>query len=134
MIVTACVGGLAAIELPVYRDYVIRARVAEGMVLARTLKMTVAENAAAGMQLNGNTPGVGQPPFTPTESIKDLTVADNGEITITYQPQAGNGTLVLSPLVGVSALTEGVVEGRIIWSCNSASSNKTGTRGTLPSK
>jgi type IV pilus assembly protein PilA len=47
MIVLAIIGILAAIALPAYQDYTVRARVAEGLVLASSAKTTVSENIAS---------------------------------------------------------------------------------------
>ncbi|MDQ3215791.1 MAG: prepilin-type N-terminal cleavage/methylation domain-containing protein, partial [Pseudomonadota bacterium] len=44
MIVVAIIGILAAIALPAYQDYTIRARVTESLSLAGAAKTTVAEN------------------------------------------------------------------------------------------
>ena len=46
MIVVAIIGILAAVALPAYQDYTIRAKVTEGITLAGGLKITVADNAA----------------------------------------------------------------------------------------
>ena len=48
MIVVAIVGILAAIAIPAYQDYTVRARVTEGLSLASAAKVTVAENAMSG--------------------------------------------------------------------------------------
>jgi len=47
MIVVAIIGILAAIALPAYQDYLIRARVSEVMLAASSARTTVAEAAAA---------------------------------------------------------------------------------------
>src|SRR5690606_18596534 len=106
MIVVAIIGILAAVAIPAYQDYTVRARVTEGLSLASALKVTVAENAANGIALNNNTPGVGPvPAFTATNSVDNMTVAAaNGEITITYGSNAGDGSLILAPRDGENAL------------------------------
>ncbi len=48
MIVIAIIGILAAVALPAYTDYTIRAKVTEGIGLASSAKATVSENLANG--------------------------------------------------------------------------------------
>jgi type IV pilus assembly protein PilA len=47
MIVVAIIGILAAVALPAYQDYTIRARVSEGLIQASAGKATIGENFAA---------------------------------------------------------------------------------------
>ena len=51
MIVVAIIGILAAVALPAYQDYTIRAKVTEGIVLASGLKVVVADNASNAIAL-----------------------------------------------------------------------------------
>ena len=106
MIVVAIIGILAAIALPAYQDYTVRARVSEGMVLASSAKLAVAENAANGRNFDSGytavATGSGQ------KSV-DTTAIDQatGTITITYKtnvaPAAAN-SVTFVPTSGGAAL------------------------------
>jgi type IV pilus assembly protein PilA len=136
MIVVAIIGILAAVALPAYQDYAVRARASEGLELASGFKTTVAENAANASQINLGTPGVGgTAAFPGTRNVSNLAVAANGEIVVTMSPVAGDGTLILAPRDGASGLTQGVVPtNQIAWYCNAAGSAKGGSSGSLPAK
>ncbi len=100
MIVVAIIGILAAVALPAYQDYTVRARVTEGLTLAQSAKTAVSENAAQGA---GFASGWMVP--TATDNVASIAVADaTGVITITYTARAGNGTLNLTPTSGGNAL------------------------------
>ena len=60
MIVIAIVGILAAIALPAYQDYIVRAKLSEAMVSLAEAKTSVAEYVAAnGLPANGDGPEFG---------------------------------------------------------------------------
>jgi len=139
MIVVAIIGILAAVAIPAYQDYTVRAKVTEGLSLASGVKATVSENAANGVALNAATPGQNGVPTILTQAVNSIVVAAaNGEITISYSATAGNGTLILSPRngrVGGAALVSGTVPSmNIVWNCNSVGSTKAGNKGTLQDK
>ena len=104
MIVVAIVGILAAVALPAYQDYMVRARVTEALSLMAGAKTTVAENAASGAASLAQ--GWAEP--LPTAAVKSLTIAPlTGVITAVMQPKAGGtavgkDALVLSPANGGS--------------------------------
>jgi type IV pilus assembly protein PilA len=118
MIVVAIIGILAAVALPAYRDYTVRAKVSELVLAASAAKTTIAEYV--------NTSGV--MPDTASVSIDSQlskyvasvtytgTSASNGyvEVTATAAEPAINGAKL--QLVGVAA------NGQVVWTCQTAAS------------
>lgn len=121
MIVIAIIGILAAIALPAYQDYTVRARVSEGLVMASAAKLMVAENASNGVALNH-----GMPTFTATPNVASLAVADaTGVITVTMTAKANSIPLTLTPEAGGAALASGTVPTtNIAWVCATSHANK----------
>jgi type IV pilus assembly protein PilA len=115
MIVVAIIGILAAVALPAYQDYTVRAKVTEGLSLASAAKTTVAENAA-----NGKTLDVGWTAPTATANVSSVAVAAaSGQITVTYTAAAGGGTIIMIPTSAGAAIAAGTIPtSSISWSCN----------------
>ena len=67
MIVVAIIGILAAVALPAYQDYTIRARVTEGLVVAGAAKINVADVLNGGAAV-ADTAGYGNGYFAPLTS------------------------------------------------------------------
>src|SRR3984885_11227134 len=81
MIVVAIIGILAAIAIPAYQNYVVRARVSEGLQLASSPKVAISEafnsNAMAGLVA-----AAGAWTFTPTKYVSNVTISNlDGTIT-----------------------------------------------------
>ncbi len=128
MIVVAIIGILAAIALPAYQDYTVRAKVSEGLVLASSAKLAVTENGA-----NGKNYASGWIAPSVTAAVASLAIAEaTGVITITYTTAAGNGTIFMVPSSGGTSFTGGTATtsnvysgGSVTWAC---------TDGTLLAK
>jgi type IV pilus assembly protein PilA len=99
MIVVAIIGILAAVALPAYQDYTVRARVSEGLVQASAAKINVADVLSSGNpSLDNAGYNLGFPAWAATRNVASLVIAPNtGVITVGMTLAAGNGTLVLTP-------------------------------------
>ncbi len=122
MIVVAIIGILAAIAIPAYQNYTIRAQVTEGLSLADGWKTGVAEYYAnngtfpTGSSTTGGAAASRRPAPPPANTCRASPSATGGQIVITYGNQANaklaNLLLDLSP--GLSANND------VVWVCGKA--------------
>ena len=126
MIVIAIIGILAAVALPAYQDYTVRARVSEGMVAASVAKINVADILATGRNSAAGY-SAGFTPPTPSQNLAAIAIAPaTGQITVTTTPRAGGGTLVFVPYTGAGVALPGATAAftppadAIQWQCHSA--------------
>ena len=136
MIVVAIIGILASIAIPAYQDYIVRAKVTEGLALAASAKTAVAENAANGMVFSS---GWVAPNATINVSTKTVPTAGdrstntnsgisinptNGVITITYTDKIATGgpKILLLPVSDSTLPVSGVppTAGAVNWECHSS--------------
>ena len=132
MIVVAIIGILAAVALPAYQDYTIRAKVSEGLVLSGSLKKAIVETHASRgpvtMVCSGATDcasigatdmSAAVASMTANRNVASVNSVASGLITITYKaavvPTTANTvTLVPTPADLSLASSAGV---QISWDC-----------------
>lgn len=120
MITVAIVGILAAVALPAYQDYTIRAQVAEGLSLADGAKVVVAEYHANHGSLPGDSATAGYGGAT-GKYVTTTAIGANGVITATFGGNANanlnNATISLEPTVDTNT-------GNLTWACKSSAVQK----------
>lgn len=127
MIVIAIIGILAAIAIPAYQNYVIRAQVSEGPSLAQAAKTAVATYFAQNgtFPTNNTSAGIASSASISGAYVSSVHIA-NGQIVISYQDSSSssgkqkansainNDQLILSPFTNA---------GSIAWICGTGGTN-----------
>jgi type IV pilus assembly protein PilA len=115
MIVVAIIGILAAVALPAYQDYTIRARVSEAVLATSQCRTAISEiyqSASAGATIGANNWGCGEN-STATQYVATITTDDDGAVTVTTRAAgvaggdslgaAAGKTLTLTPVTSAGA-------------------------------
>ena len=112
MIVVAIIGILAAVALPAYQDYTIRARVTEGLSVSAGAKVSVAESAQdLGLQTLVGFDAASTPyAFTASKYVASVAIGTNGAVVATTSATGATVDPVLT-------ITPTLLSGRIDWRC-----------------
>lgn len=117
MIVVAIIAILAAIAIPAYQDYVVRAQVTEGISLATGAKTAVWDYVAQHGTMPADNPDAGLPAAADIASkyVKTVTVAA-GKVNVAFASGGGfrANTAINGAILALSPLT---TAGSIAWAC-----------------
>ncbi len=109
MIVVAIIGILAAVALPAYQDYTVRARASELLLAASSARTAVTEMC----QLNNGCTSITGVAINPTKFVADGTVAANGLITVNASAALGTSGFSVT-------LTPSWTGSTVNWTCNTS--------------
>ncbi len=141
MIVVAIIGILAAVALPAYQDYTVRAKVSEMMIAGSSPKSLISEafqsDSLVGVKAAAAEYNTRDAAEKTSKMVSAIAIdEDAGVITVTSGTAAVSGLptdaaekeINFSPNVNGIALADGA-SGAIDWACTSATATTAGTRG-----
>lgn len=135
MIVVAIIGILAAVALPAYQDYTIRAKVSEVILAGSACRTSITETVQSTVGASLPAAGAwGCETLNPTKYVAAITTSNAGEVTITSSAaadlkEAAGKDVKMTPMKdSTNALANTDVQATVFgWRCG-------GTGTTMPSK
>ena len=135
MIVVAIIGILAAVALPAYQDYTVRAKVSEVVLAASSCRTTLTEvvQSAPSVDVSAILPAACT--FSATKAVKSGSVDADGIITVVGDENTLGGdtsatenSISLSPFIDAAGATplDGTIHGGqniAAWKCGPAATN-----------
>jgi type IV pilus assembly protein PilA len=118
MIVIAIVGILAAVALPAYQDYTVRARISEPLALLGAAKTSVIEYYVATGALPDGPAAAGIRANIGTRLVSSLGINVNGNITVTLSSDPSLGSAADKTIVFSNM---GTGSGTIVYKCKPGS-------------
>ncbi len=130
MIVVAIIGILAAVALPAYQDYTVRARVSEVILAASSCRTTVTEALQTAPEANAQS-AISGCIISSTKMVTGGSSDTNGLITVVGSTALGGNvtttanTILLRPFIGTTAVAGNTDGGKVIteWKCGPAATN-----------
>jgi len=112
MIVVAIIGILAAVALPAYQDYTVRARVSELILAASSAKTALSE----GMQTTGSWSQQWMSSITisATGMIAGATIGASGQIIVSGNAPTSSSIVTMTPNT--------TTDNKLVWTCTGAPS------------
>lgn len=105
MIAVAIIGILAAIAIPAYQNYVIRAKVSEALTFASQAKTSVAEYYQSQGSLPATNTQAGLATSVTGTNVSQVSVGTSGVITVTTSIAGVTGNIDFAPTVNSSGIT-----------------------------
>jgi len=115
MLIVAIIAILAAIAIPAYNDFTVRSKLSEGITLASTAQLAMAEYylVAGSWPPDNATAGLSEASDLSGEYVASITLVEN-EIQVLFKADAGEG-LADKTLILLAQASKGSIQ----WQCSS---------------
>lgn len=126
MIVVAIIGILAAVALPAYTDYMIRAKVSEAVLAASAGRTAVAETFSQKLDLSLSAPSMGVQNNS-SKYVAQVTYSGNsatqGDIIVTTASATNIGLGAATSKTLILRATGNTTAGTVAWTCGKGTTN-----------